>query len=399
MIAAALSIRDPRERPEDQLDQANAAHKRFDVAGQRPAVDRRPVGPPADAAAGAVGQPVPPAVPRRVRQLPAGAGVAGPASASCARSPATSASARATSRAIRTTSTSRCSPGCCRTSGCATTTSREFKGARGSTFTIARGSVLARRPPRWVMAAELVETNRLWARARRDDRAGLGRAARRPPRPPLVRRAAVGRRSGRGGDGRDGDAVRAADRQRPDGRRTTASTAAGAREMFVRHALVDGEWSTHHAFVARNRGVPRPRARASRRGCAAGHLLDDDELLRLLRRAVGRRRHVGAPLRPVVEGRRGDRRRAARPHRRRAGRPRRVPPRRLPGHVAAGRPRAAAVVPLRPGRPARRRVGARPADRAEPRRPTRASTGRSPATGPSSSTPSCARCPRTCGAS
>ena len=33
MIAAALSIRDPRERPEEQLDQANAAHKRFDVPG------------------------------------------------------------------------------------------------------------------------------------------------------------------------------------------------------------------------------------------------------------------------------------------------------------------------------------------------------------------------------
>ena len=33
VIAAALSIRDPRERPEDQLDAANAAHKRFDVPG------------------------------------------------------------------------------------------------------------------------------------------------------------------------------------------------------------------------------------------------------------------------------------------------------------------------------------------------------------------------------
>ena len=29
---------------------------------------------------------------------------------------------------------------------------------------IAPGSVLAKQPPRWVMAGELVETNRLWAR-------------------------------------------------------------------------------------------------------------------------------------------------------------------------------------------------------------------------------------------
>ena len=46
----------------------------------------------------------------------------------------------------------------------ATATAREFRGARGATFVIAPGSVLAKQPPRWVMAAELVETNRLWAR-------------------------------------------------------------------------------------------------------------------------------------------------------------------------------------------------------------------------------------------
>ena len=41
---------------------------------------------------------------------------------------------------------------------------REFRGSRGAVFVIAPGSVLAKRPPRWVMAAELVETNRVWAR-------------------------------------------------------------------------------------------------------------------------------------------------------------------------------------------------------------------------------------------
>jgi ATP-dependent helicase HrpA len=41
---------------------------------------------------------------------------------------------------------------------------REFVGARQSRFVIAPGSALTRRPPPWVMAAELVETNQLYAR-------------------------------------------------------------------------------------------------------------------------------------------------------------------------------------------------------------------------------------------
>jgi len=41
---------------------------------------------------------------------------------------------------------------------------RTYAGVRGSRFEIARGSVLSRRGPRWVMAAELVETDRLRAR-------------------------------------------------------------------------------------------------------------------------------------------------------------------------------------------------------------------------------------------
>src|SRR5690606_17212303 len=39
---------------------------------------------------------------------------------------------------------------------------REFRGARGARFQLASASSLARKPPAWVMAAELVETNRLW---------------------------------------------------------------------------------------------------------------------------------------------------------------------------------------------------------------------------------------------
>src|SRR5690606_32158646 len=41
---------------------------------------------------------------------------------------------------------------------------REFLGARGARFMVFPGSGLAKKPPRWVMAGELVETSRLWAR-------------------------------------------------------------------------------------------------------------------------------------------------------------------------------------------------------------------------------------------
>src|SRR5207245_1196887 len=41
---------------------------------------------------------------------------------------------------------------------------RDYLGARGARFVLWPGSVLARKPPRWVMAAEIVETSRLFAR-------------------------------------------------------------------------------------------------------------------------------------------------------------------------------------------------------------------------------------------
>ena len=40
----------------------------------------------------------------------------------------------------------------------------DYLGARGARFAVFPGSALFRKPPRWVMAAELVETSRLWGR-------------------------------------------------------------------------------------------------------------------------------------------------------------------------------------------------------------------------------------------
>ena len=89
-------------------------------------------------------------------------------SPSCGRWPSRSGSSRA--RPARrapgraTASTRHCSPGCSRTSGCATSDRRDYLGARGARFAIFPGSGLFKSQPDLVMAAELVETSRLWGR-------------------------------------------------------------------------------------------------------------------------------------------------------------------------------------------------------------------------------------------
>ena len=94
---------------------------------------------------------------------------------------------------------------------------REYPGARGARFAIFPGSGLFKKPPSWVMVAELVETTRLWGRvAARIDPRRRG-AAGRPPGQAHLQRAALGSAPRVGGGDRAGDAVRAADRHRPHG--------------------------------------------------------------------------------------------------------------------------------------------------------------------------------------
>ena len=59
-----------------------------------------------------------------------------------------------------------------------------------------------------------------------------------------------------------------------------------ARELFVLHALVRGEWETHHAFVARNERTDRRGARHGGPGPPARHPRRRGRHLRLLRRSA-----------------------------------------------------------------------------------------------------------------
>jgi ATP-dependent RNA helicase HrpA len=127
----------------------------------------------------------------------------------------------------------------------------EFAGARGARFSIFPDSVLAKKPPAWVVAAELVETSRLWARtaARIEPEWAEQLAAH------LIKRSySEPHWSARRG------AAMAAEKVTLYGLPIVAARQIGyarvdpaaAREMFITHALVEGDWQTHHKFFHRN---------------------------------------------------------------------------------------------------------------------------------------------------
>ncbi len=154
---------------------------------------------------------------------------------------------------------------------------REYAGARGARFAIQPGSVLQRQQPDWVMSAELVETTRLWARtnARIDpawaERLGSHLVKRTYAEPHWERK-----RSG---------AV-ALERVTLYGIPLVAGRKASlgrvdpvlARELFIRHALVEGDWDTGHHFFHDNRRLLKEVAELEERARRRDILVDDDEL-------------------------------------------------------------------------------------------------------------------------
>lgn len=130
----------------------------------------------------------------------------------------------------------------------------DYLGARGAKFAVSPGSVLFRRSPRWVMAAELVETSRLWGRTlARIEPEWVERLA-----VHLVKRSYSEPRWDRGRG-----AVLASERVTLHGIPLVAGRTVGygqvdptaARELFIRHALVEGDWDTRHAFFHANRAL------------------------------------------------------------------------------------------------------------------------------------------------
>ncbi|HEX7715750.1 MAG TPA: ATP-dependent RNA helicase HrpA, partial [Marmoricola sp.] len=129
---------------------------------------------------------------------------------------------------------------------------RDYLGARGSRFSIFPGSGLFRSQPQFVMAAELVETSRLWGRqcAAIDplwaEHAGEHLVKRTYAEPHWSqKRAAVMARERVTLYG----VPLVVDRLVNYGKQDPQT----ARELFIRHALVHGEWHSRHRFLATNR--------------------------------------------------------------------------------------------------------------------------------------------------
>ncbi|WP_426996257.1 ATP-dependent RNA helicase HrpA [Pseudarthrobacter sp. N5] len=163
---------------------------------------------------------------------------------------------------------------------------REYAGARGSRFAIFPGSALFKKSPTFVMAAELVETSRLWARvAAKFDPVWAEQVA-----PELVKYSySEPHWSTKTG------AVMAYEKvmlygvplipQRPVNYSKVDPVL--ARELFIRHALVEGDWKTHHKFFHRNRAllheVEELEARMRRRDI----LVDDEALFEFYDARIG----------------------------------------------------------------------------------------------------------------
>ncbi|MFJ1706760.1 ATP-dependent RNA helicase HrpA [Kitasatospora sp. NPDC088346] len=129
---------------------------------------------------------------------------------------------------------------------------REYGGARGSRFAVFPGSGLFKKPPRWVMSAELVETSRLWARVN----AKIEPEWVEPLAGHLIKRTYSEphweKKAG---------AVLAYEKVTLYGVPIVAQRKVNygridqelCRELFIRNALVEGDWETHHRFFAANR--------------------------------------------------------------------------------------------------------------------------------------------------
>ncbi len=162
----------------------------------------------------------------------------------------------------------------------------EYIGARGARFSLFPASVLFRRNPRWVMAAELVETSRLWGRV----------AARIEPEwAERLSGHLVKRSYSEPHWEADQGSVVAFEKVTLYGLPLVASRKvhfgridpALSRELFIRHALVEGDWKTRHRFFHDNRALLDEVEELEHRARRRDILVDDETLFAFYDERVG----------------------------------------------------------------------------------------------------------------
>ena len=153
----------------------------------------------------------------------------------------------------------------------------DYLGARGARFALWPGSSLARRKPDVVVVGELVETSRLWGRvvARIEPEWAEQVAG------PLAKRSySEPRWDPERGESIADERVTLFGVPLVAGRRVSLARTDPelARGLFVRHALVEGDWRSSHAFIRRNAERRREAEEVERRSRRRGIGADDEAL-------------------------------------------------------------------------------------------------------------------------
>ncbi|MEU1789997.1 ATP-dependent RNA helicase HrpA [Streptomyces sparsogenes] len=157
------------------------------------------------------------------------------------------------------------------------TDKNEYLGARSAKFAVFPGSALFKKPPRWVMSAELVETSRLWARVN----AKIEPEWIEPLAEHLVKRTY----SEPHWEQKQA-AVMAYERVTLYGVPIVAQRKVNygridpetCRDLFIRNALVEGDWRTHHQFFHDNRKLLGEVEELEHRARRRDILVDDETL-------------------------------------------------------------------------------------------------------------------------
>ncbi|AXE87011.1 ATP-dependent RNA helicase HrpA [Streptomyces sp. Go-475] len=153
----------------------------------------------------------------------------------------------------------------------------DYLGARNAKFAIFPGSALFKKPPRFVMSAELVETSRLWARVN---------AKIEPEWVEPLAQHLIKRTYSEPHWEKDQAAVMAYEKVTLYGVPIVAQRKVNygridpeiSRELFIRNALVEGDWRTHHKFFADNRKLLTEVEELEHRARRRDILVDDETL-------------------------------------------------------------------------------------------------------------------------
>ena len=167
------------------------------------------------------------------------------------------------------------------------TDKQEYTGARNTRFAIFPGSGLFKKPPKWTMVAELVETSRLWGRT----------AGRIEPEwiEPLAQHLIKRSYSELHWEKSQG-AVMATEKVTLYGLPIVAARKVNygsidptlSRELFIRHALVEGDWQTRHAFFRANQKLRSEVEDLEHKSRRRDILVDDETLFAFYDQRIGK---------------------------------------------------------------------------------------------------------------